>query len=89
VIHCWLKYWIIFLCFSYCHDAVTLALNLSHFPYWYQLKLAVIYWLQLPITAGAERLYERIVKPVIKRIGLTEINHHNTNGALDIKIKQE
>jgi len=91
VFHWWLKYWIIFLCFSYFYDAFTIALNLSHFPYWYQLKLGIIYWLQLPLTAGANKLYDRIISPVIKKIGLskTDLKNNTNDKAIDDKIKQE
>jgi len=62
----WLKYWVVYFSFSYLHDGITVILNLEYFPFWYQIKLFIIYWLQLPISYGAITVYEKVIPMIFK-----------------------
>lgn len=71
----WLIYWIVaavFASIEYIFYCVLIWI-----PFYYPLKLAVLLWLYMPKTRGANHIYHWVVKPVLKR------NRHHIEAALE------
>lgn len=58
----WLAYWIVYTAFSVIND--TLYMFLSWVPFYAELKLAFVLWLQLPQFYGATWLYTSYLEPL-------------------------
>lgn len=61
----WLAYWITFAAFTLLEGAS--AKLMSWLPFYYVMRLALIMWLFLPATRGAQALYRWAVAPVLRR----------------------
>lgn len=59
----WLMYWTIFGLFTFCEFFLDWFFFLL--PFYYELKLAFILWLQLPQFRGAKYLYLAYIKPIL------------------------
>lgn len=58
----WLAYWIVYTAFTVIND--TLYMFLSFIPFYAELKLAFVLWLQLPQFYGATWLYTSYLEPL-------------------------
>ncbi|KAE9610153.1 hypothetical protein Lal_00006364 [Lupinus albus] len=61
----WLAYWIIYSFLTL--TEMVLQPLLEWIPIWYSVKLLLVAWLVLPQTKGAAFLYERFVRPHIRK----------------------
>lgn len=61
----WLTYWVVFAIYSVVDDFSGVLL--FWLPFYYPIKLAVLIWLVWPKTRGALVVYERLIKPLLKR----------------------
>ncbi|BES98463.1 TB2/DP1, HVA22 family [Nesidiocoris tenuis] len=63
----WMMYWIIFAIFL-CVETFTDVLLGFWFPFYYEIKVALVFWLHSPATRGSSFLYRKFVHPaLIKR----------------------
>lgn len=62
----WLKYWIIFIIFEIIWDFLSDDIGLSILPLWYQFKLIILFWLQLPsnVPFNAKYCFEFVIMPL-------------------------
>merc|ERR1711934_124659 len=60
----WLTYWVVYSCF--CLIEGFLEYVLFWVPFYYPIKLAFLFFLFLPQTKGAMKLYEQILRPALK-----------------------
>lgn len=63
----WLTYWVIYGTLSLIEATVDDALGLHKFPYYFHAKFALLLWLQLPNTQGAQYLYTQWMRPTVLR----------------------
>jgi len=76
----WLIYWVVaavFASFEYMFYYV-----LTWIPFYYPSKLAVLLWLYLPSTRGANHIYHWVVAPTLRR------NRHHIDEAIDHSTQQ-
>ncbi|XP_069507690.1 receptor expression-enhancing protein 2-like [Ambystoma mexicanum] len=59
----WMMYWIVFACFSTAETATDLIL--SWFPFYFELKIALVIWLLSPYTKGSSVLYRKFIHPTL------------------------
>jgi hypothetical protein len=71
----WLIYWVVVAVFASCEQVFYFVL--TWIPFYYPIKLAVLLWLYLPQTRGANHVYHWIVAPTLRR------NQHHIDAALD------
>ncbi|KAJ7945678.1 HVA22-like protein [Quillaja saponaria] len=72
----WLAYWILYSFLTLME--MVLQPVLEWIPIWYDVKLLLVAWLVLPQFKGAAFLYERFVRPHIKKFGIArDEQHHN------------
>jgi receptor expression-enhancing protein 5/6 len=64
-VHHYLKYWIVFGVFSLIEFWVDIVL--FWIPFYNELKLGMLVWLQLPQTSGAVAVYDRVIKPLVNQ----------------------
>jgi receptor expression-enhancing protein 1/2/3/4 len=61
----WMMHWVVFSCF------VTLEtfsdMFISWFPFYYEAKLLVVFWLLSPMTKGSSILYKKFIHPKLSR----------------------
>merc|ERR1711998_266872 len=69
----WLTYWVVYSCF--CLIEGFLEYVLFWVPFYYPIKLAFLFFLFLPQTQGAMKLYEQFLRPLLKPY-VTLIDHH-------------
>jgi receptor expression-enhancing protein 5/6 len=60
----WLTYWVVYSCF--CLIEGFLEYILFWVPFYYPIKLAFLFFLFLPQTKGAMKLYEQFLRPALK-----------------------
>merc|ERR1712167_159634 len=60
----WLTYWVVYSCF--CLIEGFLEYVLFWVPFYYPIKLAFLFFLFLPQTKGAMKLYEQFLRPALK-----------------------
>merc|ERR1712070_148100 len=60
----WLTYWVVYSCF--CLIEGFLEYVLFWVPFYYPIKLAFLFFLFLPQTKGAMKLYEQFRRPALK-----------------------
>ena len=60
----WLTYWMVFGTFVVLETFVGFLLQLI--PYWHWIRLLFFIWLLLPTFNGAEILYEKVMRPLLK-----------------------
>merc|ERR1712070_1226549 len=60
----WLTYWVVYSCFSLIEG--FLEYMLFWVPFYYPMKLAFLFFLFLPQTKGAMKLYEQFLRPALK-----------------------
>merc|ERR1711959_455310 len=60
----WLTYWVVYSCF--CLIEGFLEYVLFWVPFYHPIKLAFLFFLFLPQTKGAMKLYEQILRPALK-----------------------
>eukprot|EP00195_Chlamydomonas_chlamydogama_P009571 CAMPEP_0202896114 /NCGR_PEP_ID=MMETSP1392-20130828/5176_1 /ASSEMBLY_ACC=CAM_ASM_000868 /TAXON_ID=225041 /ORGANISM="Chlamydomonas chlamydogama, Strain SAG 11-48b" /LENGTH=200 /DNA_ID=CAMNT_0049581353 /DNA_START=80 /DNA_END=682 /DNA_ORIENTATION=- len=61
----WLTYWAMYGLFTLVEH--TTDNILKHIPYYYHLKFGFLVWLMAPNTKGAHVLYQKAVRPVLRR----------------------
>lgn len=61
----WLTYWVVFAIYSVVDDFSGVLL--FWLPFYYPIKLAMLIWLVWPKTRGALVIYEKVIKPLLKR----------------------
>ncbi|XP_055327118.1 receptor expression-enhancing protein 1 isoform X9 [Sitodiplosis mosellana] len=61
----WIMYWIVFAFFTCCETFTDVFL--SWFPFYYELKVAIVIWLLSPITEGSSVLYRNFVHPMLTK----------------------
>merc|ERR1711998_435718 len=74
----WLTYWVVYSCF--CLIEGFLEYILFWVPFYYPIKLAFLFFLFLPQTKGAMKLYEQFLRPALKPY-VTMIDHHTNEVA--------
>merc|ERR1712070_588467 len=74
----WLTYWVVYSCF--CLIEGFLEYVLFWVPFYYPIKLAFLFFLFLPQTQGAMKLYEQFLHPALKPY-VTMIDHHTNEVA--------
>merc|ERR1712159_766321 len=60
----WLTYWVVYSCF--CLIEGFLEYLLFWVPFYFPIKLGFLFYLFLPQTQGARKLYEAILRPALK-----------------------
>merc|ERR1712057_54482 len=60
----WLTYWVVYSCFSLTEGFMEYVL--FWVPFYYPIKLAFLFFLFLPQTKGAMKLYEQFLRPALK-----------------------
>merc|ERR1711907_461924 len=60
----WLTYWVVYSCFCLIEGFLKYVLFWG--PFYYPIKLAFLFFLFLPQTKGAMKLYEQILRPALK-----------------------
>lgn len=63
----WLTYWVVFALFNvfeFASDEIV-----GWFPIYWLVKCAVMLWLYLPMTRGAQMLYMRVIRPFMVKNG--------------------
>merc|ERR1711918_241055 len=60
----WLTYWVVYSCF--CLTEGFLEYILFWVPFYYPIQLAFLFFLFLPQTKGARKLYEQFLRPALK-----------------------
>ncbi|KAL1122426.1 hypothetical protein AAG570_002757 [Ranatra chinensis] len=61
-----MMYWIIFALFT-CAETFTDVLLSFWFPFYYELKIAIVFWLLSPATKGSSFLYRNFVHPAFQK----------------------
>ncbi|EDW00607.1 GH20967 [Drosophila grimshawi] len=61
----WMMYWIVFAFFT-CIETFT-DIFLSWFPFYYEVKVVIVFWLLSPATKGSSTLYRKFVHPMLTR----------------------
>ena len=64
----WLTYWVTFSALTLLESASIKLM--SWLPFYYLMRLALIVWLFLPATKGAQGLYSWAVAPLLRRYRL-------------------
>ncbi|KAJ1126244.1 hypothetical protein NDU88_004652 [Pleurodeles waltl] len=59
----WMMYWIVFALFTAAETATDLII--SWFPFYFELKIALVIWLLSPYTKGSSVLYRKFVHPTL------------------------
>ncbi|XP_042629772.1 receptor expression-enhancing protein 3-like isoform X3 [Cyprinus carpio] len=59
----WMMYWIVFALYTVV-ETIT-DLSLAWFPVYYELKMALVFWLLSPYTRGASVLYRKFLHPML------------------------
>ncbi|KAF6199030.1 hypothetical protein GE061_007054 [Apolygus lucorum] len=62
----WMMYWIVFALFT-CAETFTDVLLSFWFPFYYEIKVALVFWLLSPATKGSSFLYRNFVHPAFQR----------------------
>uniref|UniRef100_A0A1B6G5J1 Receptor expression-enhancing protein n=1 Tax=Cuerna arida TaxID=1464854 RepID=A0A1B6G5J1_9HEMI len=63
----WMMYWIVFALFT-CAETFTDVFLSFWFPFYYEIKVVLVFWLLSPATKGSSILYRNFVHPgLIKR----------------------
>jgi len=61
----WMMHWVVFSCF------VTIEtfsdVFLSWFPFYYEVKVCIVFWLLSPMTKGSSILYKKFIHPKLSR----------------------
>ncbi|KAK2385034.1 HVA22 protein e [Trifolium repens] len=70
----WLAYWIIYSFLTLME--IVLASLLEWIPIWYNAKLFLVAWLVLPQFKGAAFLYEKFVRPHVRKYITTDKVKH-------------
>lgn len=71
----WMMYWIVFAFFT-CIETFT-DIFVSWIPFYYEIKVALVFWLLSPATKGSSTLYRKFVHPMLTRheqVGNTQIS---------------
>ncbi|XP_033246492.1 receptor expression-enhancing protein 2 isoform X7 [Drosophila miranda] len=61
----WMMYWIVFAFFT-CIETFT-DIFISWFPFYYEVKVVLVFWLLSPATKGSSTLYRKFVHPMLTR----------------------
>jgi len=61
----WMMYWIVFAFFT-CIETFT-DIFISWLPFYYEVKVALVFWLLSPATKGSSTLYRKFVHPMLTR----------------------
>ncbi|KPU76955.1 LOW QUALITY PROTEIN: uncharacterized protein Dana_GF13556 [Drosophila ananassae] len=61
----WMMYWIVFAFFT-CIETFT-DIFFSWLPFYYEIKVALVFWLLSPATRGSSTLYRKFVHPMLTR----------------------
>nr|XP_017038450.1 receptor expression-enhancing protein 4 isoform X9 [Drosophila kikkawai] len=61
----WMMYWIVFAFFT-CIETFT-DIFVSWIPFYYEIKVALVFWLLSPATKGSSTLYRKFVHPMLTR----------------------
>lgn len=59
----WMMYWIVFAIFTAAETATDLVI--SWFPFYFELKIALVIWLLSPYTKGSSVLYRKFIHPTL------------------------
>uniref|UniRef100_A0A224X9Y0 Putative receptor expression-enhancing protein 2 n=1 Tax=Panstrongylus lignarius TaxID=156445 RepID=A0A224X9Y0_9HEMI len=62
----WMMYWIVFALFT-CAETFTDVFFSFWFPFYYEIKVALVFWLLSPATKGSSFLYRNFVHPALQR----------------------
>ncbi|KAK9509574.1 hypothetical protein O3M35_006862 [Rhynocoris fuscipes] len=62
----WMMYWIVFALFT-CAETFTDVFFSFWFPFYYEIKVALVFWLLSPATKGSSFLYRNFVHPAFQR----------------------
>ncbi|XP_063226575.1 receptor expression-enhancing protein 1-like isoform X9 [Bacillus rossius redtenbacheri] len=62
----WMMYWIVFAIFSSIETFTDVFLSFW-FPFYYEIKIALLLWLLSPATKGSSILYRKFVHPMLSR----------------------
>ncbi|XP_024083725.1 receptor expression-enhancing protein 1 isoform X2 [Cimex lectularius] len=62
----WMMYWIVFALFT-CAETFTDVLFSFWFPFYYEIKVAIVFWLLSPATKGSSFLYRNFVHPAFQK----------------------
>merc|ERR1711881_362165 len=60
----WLTYWVVYSCF--CLVEGFLEIVLYWVPFYFPIKLGFLFYLFLPQTKGAQKLYDVVLRPALK-----------------------
>merc|ERR1712216_229662 len=60
----WLTYWVVYSCF--CLVEGFLEIVLYWVPFYFPIKLGFLFYLFLPQTQGAQKLYDVVLRPALK-----------------------
>ncbi|XP_017078772.1 uncharacterized protein LOC108112911 isoform X2 [Drosophila eugracilis] len=61
----WMMYWIVFAFFT-CIETFT-DIFISWLPFYYEVKVTLVFWLLSPATKGSSTLYRKFVHPMLTR----------------------
>ena len=61
----WLTYWSIYGILSLIDECTSILLN--RIPYYFFIKVCFLIWLFNPMTLGAQKIFESVVKPIMKK----------------------
>ncbi|KAH8327177.1 hypothetical protein KR074_006638 [Drosophila pseudoananassae] len=70
----WMMYWIVFAFFT-CIETFT-DIFFSWLPFYYEIKVALVFWLLSPATRGSSTLYRKFVHPMLTRHEQQEIDEY-------------
>ena len=60
----WLTYWVVFSTFTLVEDCFSVLV--SWIPFYFVLKVLALVWLYHPQTEGAEKVYVKLLEPMLK-----------------------
>jgi receptor expression-enhancing protein 5/6 len=89
----WLTYWVVFALFNvveFFSDMIT-----RYFPIYWFAKFVLLLWLHMPMTRGAEKLYNSFIRPFVlkhqshidKAVGKLHDVRDNTRSAFNEHVK--
>jgi len=61
----WMMHWVVFSCFVTVETFSDVFL--SWFPFYYEIKVLIVFWLLSPMTKGSSILYKKFIHPKLSR----------------------
>ncbi|KAL5362762.1 TB2/DP1, HVA22 family-domain-containing protein [Aspergillus floccosus] len=82
----WLTYWVVYALFTVLESAISAP---YWFPFYYIFKLALVLWMALPQTNGAQIVFHSFLQPVLGRFFASGSTSANLRAQADAATKSQ